>query len=202
MEIKDLRTEKGKKTRQEILAAAFSLLVEEGPSALTAGKLAKKASVSKASLFHHFDSVDDIPLLLLRNIFEQLAARIEKRKPKDISALVQMLGQGVLGAPPERRKVTAGLLHFYIRAAHEESYRHQQEKILNLLFAQFRASFEQVLDRPLTAWEKRTIPPMVAFSLEGLGLFSIVLNDKSALESAWKGFSGAIEQLFKHGRTR
>lgn len=202
MESKDLRTEKGKKTRQEILAAAFALLIDEGPAALTAGKLAKKASVSKASLFHHFESVDDIPLILLKNIFEQLAEKIDKRKPKDISTLVQMLGQGVLDAPPARRKVTAALLHFYIRAAHEETYRQQQQKILGLLFEQFQASFEAVLDRPLTAWEKRTIPPMVAFSLEGIGLFSIILDDRSSLESAWKAFSGTIEQLFKQGRNK
>jgi len=48
--------------KQHIVDAAIRLMAEGGPEALTASALAKAAGISKATLFHHFGSLDDIVL--------------------------------------------------------------------------------------------------------------------------------------------
>jgi AcrR family transcriptional regulator len=49
-------------SRQSIVQAATALMSAGGPDALTASALAEAAGVSKATLFHHFESLDDIVL--------------------------------------------------------------------------------------------------------------------------------------------
>ena len=50
-------------SRQQIVDAAIRLMAEGGAEALTASALAEAAGVSKANLFHHFASLDDIVLV-------------------------------------------------------------------------------------------------------------------------------------------
>ncbi len=62
MAIKGQRTAAGEQTRKEILKAVLTLLGRGGPDAISAGALSREASVSKATIFHHFASVDKILL--------------------------------------------------------------------------------------------------------------------------------------------
>jgi len=52
----------GERTKAAILDAALRLLGRAGPDGFSASSLAVEAGVSKATLFHHFQSVDEIPL--------------------------------------------------------------------------------------------------------------------------------------------
>src|SRR6185312_7934056 len=74
----DLRVQKGKQTRQKIIDAAFEVMVKEGPNRLSAGKISKAGKVSKASLFHHFDNVDQITFAVFENIFERFSASMHE----------------------------------------------------------------------------------------------------------------------------
>jgi AcrR family transcriptional regulator len=62
MAIKGQRTAAGEQTRKEILNAVLTLLGSGGPAAVSAAALAREANVSKATIFHHFGSVDKILL--------------------------------------------------------------------------------------------------------------------------------------------
>ena len=48
-------------TRSAIIDAAIIVLGRGGPDAFSAASLAREVGVSKATLFHHFPSIDEIP---------------------------------------------------------------------------------------------------------------------------------------------
>lgn len=56
----DGREKKGNKTKEALLNATISLIAENGIEALSASSVAKRANVSKASVFHHFGSMETI----------------------------------------------------------------------------------------------------------------------------------------------
>ena len=56
----DGREKKGSKTKEALLNATITLIAENGLEALSANSIAKKANVSKASVFHHFGSMETI----------------------------------------------------------------------------------------------------------------------------------------------
>lgn len=62
----DGRRERGQRTRQEILSIAVDLGSREGLEALTIGRLAGCASVSKSGLFAHFGSKQELQLATIR----------------------------------------------------------------------------------------------------------------------------------------
>ena len=95
MAIKGRRTAAGEKTRKEILEAALSLLGRGGLDAFSAGALAREASVSKATIFHHFSSVDDI---LLAACDWRRSLEFEGRQPTSARAYLDSLGQQLVRA--------------------------------------------------------------------------------------------------------
>lgn len=68
--------------RQQMLAAAEALLLEQGFAGIKADAIVKRAYVSKGGFFHHFKSMDD----LLRALFARL---IDEFKEAMINARVE-----------------------------------------------------------------------------------------------------------------
>lgn len=62
--------------RENILAAAESLLLEKGPQALKLADVAASAGVVHATVLHHFGSIDDVQTALMERMIRQLVARI------------------------------------------------------------------------------------------------------------------------------
>ena len=58
-------------TRAAIVDAAVAILGRDGAEGLSASALAREVGISKATLFHHFSSIDEIPLVA----FERMIAR-------------------------------------------------------------------------------------------------------------------------------
>ena len=95
MAIKGQRTAAGEETRKEILNAALTLLGRGGPDAFSAGALAREADVSKATIFHHFASVDEI---LLAAVDWRQSLELEGRQPTSARAYLDGLGQQLVRA--------------------------------------------------------------------------------------------------------
>jgi AcrR family transcriptional regulator len=90
MAIKGRRTAAGEETRKEILDAVLTLLGRDGPDAFSAGALAREANVSKATIFHHFATVEDI---LLAAVDWRQSLDLDGRQPTSARAYLDGLGQ-------------------------------------------------------------------------------------------------------------
>ena len=95
MAIKGRRTAAGEETRKEILNAALTLLGRGGPDAFSAGALAREVNVSKATIFHHFASVDEI---LLAACDWRQSVELEGHQPRSARAYLDGLGQQLVRA--------------------------------------------------------------------------------------------------------
>lgn len=72
--------------RENILAAAETLLVAQGPQALKLADVAAAAGVSNASVLHHFGSIQDVQTALMERMIAQLVETIlaTELSPEDI----------------------------------------------------------------------------------------------------------------------
>lgn len=95
MTIKGQRTAAGEETRKEILNAALTLLGRGGPDSFSAGALAREINVSKATIFHHFASVDKI---LLAACDWRQSLELEGHQPTLARAYLDGLGQQLIRA--------------------------------------------------------------------------------------------------------
>ncbi|HJV41411.1 TetR/AcrR family transcriptional regulator [Caulobacter sp.] len=62
--------------RENILAAAEAILVEQGPQALKLADVAKAAGVVHANVIHHFGSIAGVETALMERMIRQLAEKI------------------------------------------------------------------------------------------------------------------------------
>jgi AcrR family transcriptional regulator len=63
-------------SRDNILAAAESLLVEKGPQSLKLADVAAAAGVANATVLHHFASIDGVQAALMERMVQQLVDTI------------------------------------------------------------------------------------------------------------------------------
>lgn len=62
--------------RENILAAAEAILVEQGPQALKLADVAKAAGVVHANVIHHFGSMGGVETALMERMIRQLADKV------------------------------------------------------------------------------------------------------------------------------
>ncbi|WP_297511962.1 TetR/AcrR family transcriptional regulator [uncultured Caulobacter sp.] len=62
--------------RENILAAAEAILVEQGPQALKLADVAKAAGVVHANVIHHFGSIGGVETALMERMIQSLADRV------------------------------------------------------------------------------------------------------------------------------
>jgi AcrR family transcriptional regulator len=63
-------------SRENILAAAEAILLEDGPQNLKLAKVAAAAGVVHATVLHHFGSIDGVQSALMARMIEQLVGRV------------------------------------------------------------------------------------------------------------------------------
>ena len=71
--------------RENILAAAEAILVEQGPQALKLADVAKAAGVVHANVIHHFGSIAGVETALMERMIRQLADKVIAVIQKDDS---------------------------------------------------------------------------------------------------------------------
>ena len=90
----DGRRARGAATRQRIVEASVSLIATKGLAGVSGATLSQAADVSKATVFHHFPSIDEVPLAALNSIIDGLVAAVEHHD--DARAYLLQAGRDVL----------------------------------------------------------------------------------------------------------
>lgn len=88
------RTKKGAQTRNEILAVAVEIASSEGLEGLTIGRLAAAVGMSKAGVFAHFGSKEELQLAAVDHaakIFEERVVSPALAKREGIERLAEMM---------------------------------------------------------------------------------------------------------------
>jgi AcrR family transcriptional regulator len=173
--------------KQEIVAAAVALMAAGGAEALTASALAARAGVSKANLFHHFDSLDDIVLAA----FEEFTLGMDTlRSPPPptlrawLEALMAEATQSVAATP----RLSGAYLALVSRARSEPRLRARLEEVVDGIDAAFAEIVRQF--RPdLEERQLRALATLVLVAGDGLVIHSDLFPARAeAQAAAWRAF--------------
>lgn len=173
--------------REAILAAAVTLLAQDGPAGLSASRLAGAVGVSKANLFHHFPTLDDIVLAAFERYIlglESLAGPPPGSLREWLEALMAETTQSI-GAAPE---LSGAYLGFAARARSDPRLRGRLEEVVSAVeaaFAEILATF-----RPeLGAEDLRALAHLVLLAGDGLAIHRTLFPARAeAQAAAWRAF--------------
>jgi AcrR family transcriptional regulator len=194
MPAKGRHTEAGKRTRAAILEGAVRLLGSKGPDGFTASFLAKEAGVSKATLFHHFRTIDEIPLVALEWFWSQSLSR-DSRKMKTARTYLDKLGNEVISLAQQRSTFLKAHIVFLMKAMFEPRLRRRLSANSLQMHQRVTRELASRLPERLPSTEIDLMARMVEIILDGL-MIGIAAQDTpddfTLARQAWTRLSNLL----------
>lgn len=183
MAIKGQRTAAGEETRKEILDAALTLLGHGGLDAFSAGALAREVNVSKATIFHHFASVDEI---LLAACDWRRSLELEGHQPTSARAYLDGLGQQLVRAAQGDPVLLKAKAVFDTRAIFDREMNARLSEGVAEMHRLVVEALRARLPSNVSDAELESIARLAEIALDGLMINLVMRTDERAqLEHAW-----------------
>ncbi len=183
MAIKGQRTAAGKETRKEILDAALTLLGRDGPEAFSAGALAREANVSKATIFHHFASVDEI---LLAAFDWRQSLEFDGRQAASARAYLEGLGEQLVRAGQDDPALLNAQAVFFTRAIFDREMNARLSEGVADMHRLVVEALRARLPSTVSDAEIESIARLAEMALDGLMINLVTHTDERAqFQHAW-----------------
>jgi AcrR family transcriptional regulator len=184
------RTKAGDRTRAAILDSAIRLLGRAGPDGFSASAVANEAGVSKATVFHHFRSIEEIPLLALDRFWASSLSR-DSSEFASARAWLLELGNQLVSLTGRRRTLLRAHFVFLMKAMFDSKL----QRLLTSMSAQMHKLTVKELSRRLpgrvSEKEIETATHMLEMVLDGMLIGLAVNHNPRAVEitrRAWRRF--------------
>lgn len=186
---RDGRKERGAVTRTRIIQAAITLIARDGIKGVTGSTLAKGAGVSKATIFHHFPSIQAVPLAALDHIVQGLVAEVQHHTTA--RGYLLQAGLDVLRLTAERADVALAMNALLTGARQNPELEQRMAQLSTLQ----RDAMAEELARlaPNTTRERAgVVADITVTAVDGLATHLILSGERQRLERAWEQLVPAL----------
>lgn len=171
--------------RQDIVAAALSLLAEGGSEALTASALAARAGVSKANVFHHFERLDDIVVEAL-DAFIMSMPSMWPAPGTTVRDWLTALGADTTASMDADPALAGAYLAFVARAQGNPALRQRLAEVAQAARAHMEAVLMQLAPERFTPQEVAAVTGLILLAGDGLALHRQLFPERGAEQAvAW-----------------
>jgi AcrR family transcriptional regulator len=201
MALKGQRTKAGDRTRAAILAATLKLLGRAGPDGFSASTLAREAGVSKATLFHHFGSIEEIPLAAFEQFWLQSLA-VDTRKLLSARDYLEDLGQQVIISAQKHGELLRAQVVFVTKAVFDSRLRKHLAAGAVQMHRTVVQELKARLPKGLPASEIDAMARMAEMTLDGLMIALVMRTGSKELAEAKRAWAGVVDLLLSHAGAR
>jgi AcrR family transcriptional regulator len=181
-------------TRTRILQAAMDLMAREGPDGFTAAALAREVGVSKATLFHHFDSLDEISLAALEEVFFEALDELGPASGRPDGSLHDFAER--MHALVEDRAFLHAYFAFVIKGVFDDRFR---ERLVRGASDMHRKITETLAPSLAPGEDPRVTARIVEVMLDGMALHHLIMADHELLDRAWYRFTELLAAAQRQG---
>ncbi len=184
-------------TRQRIEEAAIAVLAEFGLEGFTASRLAAMAEVSKANLYHHYASMDEI----LIASFNRLMAGMQMMNPPEGMGLADWLnglGAELIDLPPVQRDATRAYISYFTRALADERLGGAVRAAVDAGHAQLYRIIARWMPAGSPEQDTKELARLVLVAGDGFLLHAQLLGERAAeLRPAWALFVRSLTDMWR-----
>ncbi|OPA77828.1 hypothetical protein BVG16_15505 [Paenibacillus selenitireducens] len=190
----DGREKKGNKTKETLLHATITLIAENGLEALSANSIAKKANVSKASVFHHFGSMETMQqeAFIFANVLMSEALEQIYQEAKETDSFAEIMLKYILFFIEEKNKDYLNLINVQMQFLVKASYDTEFEELIygkdseKTPYDFFEILVNDFYGDTLDANDLELVNDLLATYINGFATFFISKADTEWLVVLWK----------------
>ena len=181
--MEDGRRARGAATRQRIVEASVSLIATKGLAGVSGATLSQAADVSKATVFHHFPSIDEVPLAALDFIIDGLVAAVEHYD--DARAFLIQAGRDVLWLTAEGADEALTMNALFTGASQNPEL---AERMASLSMTNRDRMGQQLAAAAPRADPARAqeVADIAVTAIDGMATHLTLTRDRERLERAWE----------------
>ena len=161
----------------------MTVLGRDGLDGFSAVTVAREAGISKATLFHYFTTMEEIPLVAFEQLWMPLMIR--ERSDLPIRDYLMALGLEVLELAREQRLFLNAYFVFFSQAIFKPKLRVALLKSTQVLHTTMLTILTEKLPATLTPNEIEATTCLIEMALDGMGLHLLVLREESELVQTW-----------------
>ena len=184
-----------------ILEATLRLLGRVGPDAFSASSLAKEAGVSKATLFHHFGSIEDIPLAAFEQFWLQSLV-MDTRKLISARDYLENLGQQVVISAQKHSEFLRAQVVFLTKAVFDPPLRRRLSASTVQMHRAVVQELAARLPKNLSASEIDAMARMAEMTLDGLMIALVMRKGSKELAESKRVWTRFVDLLLAHAGAR
>ena len=178
--------------RDEIIAAAIRLLAREGAAGLTAASLAREAGISKANVFHHFDTLNAVVLAA----FELFLLGMDNMRPQPGTGLrdwLLALGAETAAQMDDDPALAGAYFAFAARAQADPDLRRRLAQLAETAEAHFAEALALLAPERFTHQERSRLAALILITGDGLAMHRQLFPERRGSQlAAWAVFVDAI----------
>lgn len=190
----DSRKKKGNGTKEALLHATITLIAENGLEALSANSIAKKANVSKASVFHHFGSMETIQqeAFIFADVLMSEALEQIYQETKETDSFADIMLKYFLFFIEEKNKEYLNLINTQMQFVVKSSYDSEFDELIygkgskKTPFDFFEILVDDFYGDILDANDLVLVNDLLVIYINGFATFLISQADTEWLVSLWK----------------
>lgn len=201
MALKGQRTKAGDRTRAAILAATLKLLGRAGPDGFSASTLAKDVGVSKATLFHHFGSIEEISLAAFEQFWLQSLA-VDTRKLLSARDYLEDLGQQLFNMSRKHAELLRAQVVFVTKAVFDSRLRDHLATVGNQMHRTLTQELTARLPKGLSASRINTLARMAEMTLDGMMIALVMRAGSKELAETKRAWADFVDLLLSRAGAR
>lgn len=181
---KDKRIEQGIKTKEKIMEAAIDILAEEGMTGLSAQKISTKAGVSKANIFHHFGTLDDVLSLIFEQLIEITSKSVRDIEASSLEEFFILIGDTTIKQANKHESTFVAMFHYFNHSLIEDSYKRRMLHFIDHLTQSIKLLIPDI--EPVSSNRLDEVAESITITLDSLGMHYCLDKDEDKFQRLWK----------------
>lgn len=180
-------------TRQRLVIGALQLIAEAGPDGFSAGALLARTGLSKGALYHHFRSLDDLLLEVVKHRAEERLVPAERQFSQfgRLRDFLRVYFPQLLAFASSRDFLNI-LLYFNQKGLGDESIRKSLCRVNNAVFARLEIIIQHYYPRRIEPERLESIAALILFTVEGVAAHGTLQQNPSRFAGVWEWLIQAI----------
>jgi len=186
------RQQAAKKTRDKIIQSAMEIVGKSGYKALTSNALVAHAGVAKGTIYHHFDSLDDVIFAMIRSICSQMVNDISEHQYTSLKGYFSAIGEYNIDECANNRELINIIFGFFPIGMKDQKFKTLATELIEADCQQTTAVIQSFYHEKLSKEKLDHAVRMIDMFSAGFVIHNTLFDNPELYKQIWQEFGDML----------